>query len=190
MNGTDQMYEEIIKLKEQLHDIFLEHYNEREIFSLTWWISIALIIIPIIIWWKVADKKRLLELIVYGLLVNVLATFLDVGLSDHMLWEYPVRVIPQTALFLPVDYIILPVIGAVLYQKYPKWPAFLLACTIAGAFMAFVCEPFAVYIHMYRLITWRYIYSFPIYAAIYVLAKFITEKAVAKTKSAREIPKK
>ncbi len=185
MSGTDQMYEEIIKLKQQLHSMFEKHYSENELFSLTWWISIALIIIPIIIWWKVADKKRLLELCVYGLLVNVLATFLDVGLSDHMLWEYPVRVIPQTALFLPVDYIILPVIGTILYQKYPKWPSFLLACTIAGAFMAFVCEPFAVYIHMYRLIAWRYIYSFPLYIVLYAAIKFITEKMVSKTQTAR-----
>ena len=89
------------------------------------------------------------------------------------------------ALLLPVDYVILPVIGAILYQKIPKWWHFLLACTIASAFMAFVCEPFAVYIGMYRLITWRYIYSFPIYIAIYVLVKIVTERMVARTHSAK-----
>ncbi len=186
MNGTDQLLEEIIKLKEQLHDMYERHYWESEIFSLTWWISIALIILPIIIWWKVADKKRLLELSVFGLLVNVVATLLDIGLSDHMFWEYPIHVIPQTALFLPVDYIILPVIGTILYQKCPKWLPFLLASTIASAILSFACEPLAVYIRMYRLITWRCIYSFPIYIAIFALMKFITGKVVAKTKSARE----
>lgn len=97
----------------------------------------------------------------------------------------PVRVLPQIALFLPVDYVIVPVIGAILYQKFPKWWKYLLACTITSAIMSFVCEPFAVYIGMYRLISWRYIYSFPIYIAIYVLVKFVTEKMVARTRVAR-----
>lgn len=180
MNGSDPLHEEIIQLKEKLNDLFVQHYWEREIFTPTWWISIALIFIPLIIWWKVVDKKRLIEISAYGLLVNVIATFLDIGLSDHMMWEYPVRILPQMALLLPVDYVIIPVIGAVLYQKFPKWGHFLLACTAASAFMSFVCEPFAVYIRMYKLLTWRYVYSFPIYIAIYALCKFVTHKMVTK----------
>ena len=190
MNGTDHLQEEIIQLKEQLNDMFIRHYLESEIFTPTWWISVALVILPVIVWWKVIDKKRLLEMSVFGLLVNVVATFLDIGLSDHMMWEYPVRILPQTALLLPVDYIILPTIGTILYQKFPKWPPFLLACTIAGALMAFVCEPLAVYIGMYRLLTWRYIYSFPIYIAIFAAIKFITERLVAIMRAAQSHPGK
>ncbi len=66
----------------------------------------------------------------------------------------------------------------------------MLACTIASAVMSFICEPFAVYIGMYRLLAWRYIYSFPIYIALYVLAKFVTEKIAAKTNDAKSHPKK
>jgi len=185
MNGPDQLQEEIIQLKEKLNDMFVQHYWESEIFTPTWWISIALAIVPIFIWWKVVDKKRLLEMSVFGLLVNVIATFLDIGLSDHMMWEYPVRILPQMALLLPVDYVIIPVAGTILYQKFPKWRHFLMACTATSAFMSFVCEPIAVYIGMYRLLTWRYIYSFPIYIAIYAIIKFVTEKAVARTNSER-----
>ncbi len=181
MSGPDQLHEEIIRLKEKLNDMFVQHYWESEIFTPVWWISIALAIIPIMIWWKIVDKKRLLEMSVFGLLVNVVATFLDIGLSDHMMWEYPVRILPQMALLLPVDYVIVPVAGTILYQKFPKWWNFLVACTVTSAFMSFVCEPIAVYIGMYRLLTWRYIYSFPIYIAIYVIIKLITEKAVAIT---------
>ncbi len=185
MNGPDQLHEEIIKLKDQLNDMFVQHYKESEIFTPTWWISIALIIIPLIIWWKVAEKKRLLEISVFGLLINVVATFFDVGLSDHMMWEYPVRVLPQMALLLPVDYVIVPITGMILYQKFPAWGKFLLVCTIASAVMSFICEPFAVYIGMYKLLTWRYIYSFPLYIVLYAAIKFITEKMVSKTQTAR-----
>jgi len=185
MWGPDQLHEEIIKLKEQLNDMFVEHYFTKEIFSFTWWISIALIFIPLIVWWKVVNKKRLLEICVFGLLVNIVATFLDIGLSDHGMWEYPVRVLPQMALLLPVDYVIIPVIGMILYQKFPKWWKFLFASTVASAIMSFLCEPFAVYIGMYKLLTWRYIYSFPIYIAIYAAIKYFTEKMVAKTRAVR-----
>ena len=185
MNGPDQLHDQIIKAKEQLNDMFVEHYWETEIFSLAWWVSIVLVIVPLIVWWKVVHKKRLLEISVFGLLTNVVATFLDIGLSDHMAWEYPVRILPQMTLLLPVDYVIVPVVGMLLYQKYASWGKFLLAATIASAVMSFICEPLAVYIGMYRLLTWRYIYSFPIYIAVYAAIKYFTQRLTNRNNKAQ-----
>ncbi len=179
MGGPDQLHEEIIQLKEKLNDLFVERYWKSEIFSPIWWLSVALIILPMILWWRIVNKKRLLEICVFGLLTNIIATFLDIGLSDHMMWEYPVRVLPQVALFLPVDYVIVPVTGMVLYQKFHAWGKFFLASTAASALMSFVGEPLAVRIGMYELFEWKYIYSFPIYIAIYMIVKFITQKLTA-----------
>lgn len=178
MNNQDPILDEIIALKGEIHELFLKHYAEREMFSVTWWINIALLFIPLIIWWKLVDKKRLPEIMIYGFACNVIASFLDVFLSDYLLWEYPVRVIPQISLFVPVDYVIVPVIGMYLYQKVPKWGPFLLASTLVSALMSFIGEPLAVAINMYRLITWRYVYSFPIYIAIYAAVKFFTQRVM------------
>lgn len=176
MGKDNPLLEKIIELRIQLRDLYFEHHQQRELFTWVWWLSIALIIVPLVVWWKTVDKKRLLEICVFGLLVNICATFLDVVGTDYALWEYPVRPLPKLALLLPVDYVIVPVVGMAIYQRCAKWWKFLLACTIASAVMSFLCEPFAAYIDMYKLITWRYVYSFPIYIAIYVVIRLITEK--------------
>ena len=178
MNKQDPLLDEITALKEHLHGLYLKHYAEKELFSVSWWIAVALLVIPLLIWWKMVDRKRLKEIVIFGFTCNMIASFLDVLLSDYVMWEYPVRVIPQLSLFMPVDYVIVPVVGMLLYQRFPKWGPFLLAITIASAVMSFICEPLAVAINMYRLVTWRYVYSFPIYIAIYAAIKFFTEKVV------------
>lgn len=178
MNKQDQLLDEIIALKDKLNELFLQHYVKEELFSITWWISIALIVIPLIVWWKTVDKKRLMEIMIFGFACNMISSFLDVFLSDYLLWEYPVRVIPQVALLVPVDYVLVPVIGMIIYQTFPKWGPFLLVSTLTSAAMSFIGEPLAVAINMYKLISWQYVYSFPIYIAIFASVKLFTHHIV------------
>ncbi|NLF27275.1 MAG: hypothetical protein GX592_05200 [Clostridiales bacterium] len=186
MGGHDPLLEELIRLKGEGLDLFLRHYFEQEVFSLTWWVVVALFVLPLIFWWKLADKKRLLEICVFGLLINVAASFLDVFGSDYVLWEYPVHVLPMNGLLFPVDYVIVPVVGMLLYQRFAKWKPFLIACTLASAFMSFACEPFAVWIGMYKLISWKYVYSFPIYIALYAIARLITQMLASRQAKAQK----
>ena len=184
MNGQDPLLDEIMRRRIELRDMFFKHYIDHELFSPTWWLTVVLLIVPLVVWWKMADKRRLLELCVFGLLVNVASSFLDVAGSEYVLWDYPVHTLPQISLLIPVDYVIVPVVGMMIYQKFPKWKGFLLACTVAGFAMSFLCEPFAVFIGLYKLILWRYVYSFPIYILIYLAAKLMTGKlADAQAKS-------
>jgi hypothetical protein len=174
MNGQDTLINDIIKLKMQLRGMFIEHYLTREVFTWVWWVGICFTIIPLIIWWKVVDKKRLLEISVFGMIVNISAVFLDVFGSELVLWEYPIRLLPQTLLLFPVDFMLLPVVFMIIYQKCPKWGKFLLLSALSGAALAFIAEPLAIWIGEYRLINWKLIYSFPIYILINIFAKFIT----------------
>ncbi|OPZ68852.1 MAG: hypothetical protein BWY81_00693 [Firmicutes bacterium ADurb.Bin467] len=138
-------------------------------------------VIPLIVWWKMADKRRMLEICVFGLLINVAASFLDVFGTLYGLWEYPVHILPMNSLLFPVDYVIVPTVGMHLYQRFAKWKPFLLACTAASAVMSFACEPLAVWLGMYKLFQWKYVYSFPIYIALYAIARLITQRLVRKS---------
>ena len=180
MNNQDQLLNEIIQLKIKLRDLALQHYAQHEIFSWTWWIDVVLIIVPLILWWRIVDRNRLLNICVFGLIVNMIATFLDVTGTLYAFWEYPVYTLPHIPLMLPVDYVIVPVVGMVIYQKFAKWIVFILVCILASALMSFIGEPIAVLIRMYKLITWRYIFSFPIYIVIYIVAKFASDKFTSK----------
>jgi hypothetical protein len=148
---------------------------ERELFSWVWWLLIALIIVPLAVWWKLVDKKRLIEICMFGLLINIAATFLDVLGSELLLWEYPVHVLPRVPLLIPVDYVVLPVIQMYIYQRFPKWKKYIIVSVIAAALQSFVAEPLAIWIGQYKLVLWQLIYSFPIYLIIDFSAKFLIE---------------
>jgi hypothetical protein len=176
MNDQDQLLNEILELKLKLRDLSFQHYKQYEVFHWQWWINIALLVVPIVLWWLALDKKRILEICLFGLLVNMMATFLDVAGTNYGLWEYPFYILPHLPILIPVDYVIVPVIGMTIYQLFSSWKAFIIVGLIMGAVMAFICEPLAVYIHLYKLISWRYIYSFPIYSIIYIGARIVTKK--------------
>jgi hypothetical protein len=176
MTSHDVLIEEIIKQKTQLSDLYLQHYTRYEIFSWVWWLLVALMIIPFIAWWKQADKKRLPEICLFGMFIALCATLLDVIGSELALWEYEVRIFPEIPLIIPVNFIILPVTGMILYQNFSNWGRFVLAAAIASTAQSFVAEPLAVWIGQYRLIHWEYVYSLPIYLLIYISAKFLVER--------------
>ena len=176
MGAEDQLLGQIQHLKFIVRDLLLQHYAEKEFLSGIWWFNIASLILPLVLWYILADKKRMMELIIVGLLANVFASFLDVLGSELMFWDYPVHVIPIVPLLIPIDYVILPVIQMLLYQWFPNWKSFLIASVIASAFQSFVAEPIAVWMGQYQLIDWEYIYSFPIYIIIGIATKLFTER--------------
>ena len=184
--ADNQLLEEIIRLKSIELDAYLEHYFKYELFTWTWWITLAMFVLPLIAWWRMSDKKRILEICVFGLLINVAASFLDVLGSFYGMWEYPVHLLPINSLLFPVDYVIVPTVGMLLYQRYAKWGPFLIACTATSAFMSFACEPLAVWLGVYKLITWEYVYSFPIYIALYAIARLITQRLASRQVKARK----
>ncbi|MCX7709524.1 MAG: hypothetical protein N2484_06705 [Clostridia bacterium] len=179
MNQQDILIQEIINIKMKYRQLSIEHWLNFELFTWVWWLGVASVIVPLILWWKMVDRKRILDICIFGLVVNIAATFLDVSGSEYVLWEYTIRVIPHIPLIFPVDYILLPVVGMLIYQYFPNWKRFLFANTVSAAVLAFIVEPFATMIHQYKLIHWKYIYSFPIYILIAIFAKLVTQKLLS-----------
>ena len=153
----------------------IEHWLRFEVFTWQWWIGIVFIVIPILVWWKLVDKRKILVITTFGFLVNILATVLDITGSELVLWNYTIRILPQIPLLFPVDFILVPIAYMLIFQRYRAWPQFILASTIVALGLAFILEPLAVYIKQYQLISWHYIYSFPIYILISIISKLITD---------------
>ncbi|MHB8077083.1 CBO0543 family protein [Desulfosporosinus fructosivorans] len=178
------MTEQIIQTKQVYMQLSIEHWLKYEVFTWQWWIGIACVVIPLFVWWKLVDKQRILEISVFGLLINVSTSFLDVLGSESLLWNYTIRILPQTPLLFPVDFILLPIFHMLIYQRYKTWKQFLFASTIVALALAFVVEPLAVYIKQYQLISWQFIYSFPIYILISILSKLVTNKMLSRQEEA------
>ena len=178
MNDSE-IINQMIQVKIMYKQLSIEHWVKYEVFTWQWWIGVACVVIPLLVLWKLVDRRRILEITAFGFMVNILATFLDVMGSELLLWNYTLRLLPQIPLLFPVDFIIVPIIYMLIYQRYLAWKQFLFASTIVALALAFIIEPLAVYIKQYQLISWHYIYSFPIYILIVIMAKLFADKLLS-----------
>lgn len=177
--NESEIINQMIQVRIMYKQLSIEHWVKYEVFTWQWWIGVACVVIPLLFLWKLINRRRILEITAFGFMVNVLATFLDVMGSELLLWNYTLRLLPQTPLLFPVDFIIVPIIYMLIYQRYLAWKQFLFASTIVALALAFIVEPLAVYIKQYQLISWHYIYSFPIYILMVIFAKFFADKLLS-----------
>lgn len=160
----------IDQLQKQLTWMRIVHWEHHEILTAQWYLALAMITVPWVVWWFASDKDRLCELFGFAMTVSYVVTVLDGTGVDLGLWSYPIRLTPYNRLFC-VDTSVLPVIYSLLYMYFPRWRSYLIANVLFAAFASFLAEPFYVWIDMYQLIHWRYVYSFPIYIVIGVAVK-------------------
>jgi len=175
----DPLLFELISARINVWHLALRHWLEYELGHWQWWFCAVMLFLPAVLWWKLADKKRIFELLTVGMFVAGISSFLDVIGSEMVLWVYPSKLLPTSPRFLTVDTTCLAVIYMLLYQHVPGWRQYLAALTGAALAMTFIVEPLMVQANMYRLLTWRYVYSFPIYIAMGAVAKWATERIKA-----------
>jgi len=187
-NLSESTYLAYEKLTEKKFETFLaslNHWYFDDLGKWTWWLSLGLTVIPLIIWWKIADKTRLLEIIVLGLLANTTASFLDVVGSEAVLWGYPDRLFPNFPRILPIDFTVIPVTFMVIYQYFPDWKRYSLAIIAMSFIYSFVAEPLLVLIGLYELYAWKFVYSFPIYIIMGLFLRLVVELFIVKQKASK-----
>lgn len=174
---------EIITLQQQLTKLEHKHWVENVLFSFNWWLLLCIFIVPWIIWWKLVDKRRIREILLYGFIIMVLSSILDdLGIAS-LLWTYPYQLLQILDRLNAIDLTVLPVMYMLIYQYYPKWKSFLIAHVLLSFFSAFIAEPILVRLNIYVPLLWKFIYSFPIYMQIAVIVKWLTDKVSEISKS-------
>jgi hypothetical protein len=184
--NESQTFQQVIDTQNKSILLQFEHWCRFELFSFQFWLLLAMLIIPWIIWVRLADKKRLAEIFIYGLLVMTVVTFLDEFGCQLNLWEYYIDIEPYFPRLIPMNFSMLPVWYMLVYQYACRWKSFLLANFFSAAFFTFVGEPMLVALKIYVLFTWKHIYSFPIYIIIAVLLKALTMLVMKKYRKAQE----
>jgi hypothetical protein len=170
-------YKNISDTTRNLRDISYEHWLRYEVFTFDWWFLLALSIIPWIIWWKVLDKNRVNEIIMFGLLVGLISVIIEyIGEYIALWWGYKIKLFPGVTLLFPFDLTVLPVSYMLVYQYFPKWLSFFIGMFILSFGAAFVFEPILDWMDIYVLLTWKYVYSFPIYFVMGLFFKWLVKK--------------
>jgi len=175
---TDPGFSRVLELNFQAHRAQLANWLYDDLHKWTWWLNLTAAILPIIILWKVIDRKRFLQILVFGFLTAMISTFFDSLGIALMLWDYPDRLLPISSRLFPIDFVALPFLYILVYQYYLNWKDFVIANIILAAVLSFVLEPILVWLNLYELITWRYYYSFPIYIVIPIVVRWLTSKLV------------
>lgn len=153
-------------LEKQLTQARIENWLNHDLFHWQWFLLTAFLIIPWIIWWRYVDRKRLLEILLFGAMIFITASYLDAVLSELGLWEYHYWVVPLWPRFIPADFTVLPILYMLLYQRFSDWKSFISASIVLAALLAFAGESFLIWADIYKQHYWRHYYSFPIYFAM------------------------
>lgn len=101
-------------------------------------------------------------------------------------WYYPVDLIPVFPPSTGIDYVLLPVIFALVYQFCSPWKSFLIATILMSGIFSFILEPLLDKFGFYVPVKWKFYYSFPAYIAIGILMKMTVEKIKAIMAKAHE----
>lgn len=154
----------------------INHWLEYELFTWNWWILVAFILIPLITWILVVDRKRMLELLLVWSLVIIPTSYLDAIGVDLKFWVYPVQFLPITPRAIPFDIFMVGIAFMLLYQYFSKWKTYNIALLTMALTFAFVGEPISHYLNLVFYIKWKYYYSFFYYIVVGITVKAIVDK--------------
>lgn len=163
-------------MRQQFMNVIHQYWLHHTLFTWQWWFLLIIAVVPWFVWTRLADKTRLLELMAYGLVISIICVLLDAMGTNLLLWGYPVHLfwflLPS---LVPVDSTVLPVEHMFIYQNCRSWKRFIIILIIAALINAFVVEPFFSWTKMYRLYSWRYYYSVPLYVMKAIVARWVIE---------------
>ncbi|MDD4600457.1 hypothetical protein SDC9_11283 [bioreactor metagenome] len=171
-------YAEILEIKRHLNQLQYEHWLRNELFTWQWWVLVALLIIPWIIWWRLVDRSRVGVILAYGIYIMFIVTAMDATGSALEYWIYPIKLLPVVPDSVGFDWGLLTVVHMLIYQYYPRWKQFILAEVIAAVLLAFVGEPLTERIGVYFALHWYHHWSFPIYVLKAVTGKLLIDNIV------------
>ena len=168
--------EEIAYTLKQLTYARIDNWLDTDFLTWRWGLQVGLALISLFLFWKLVDKKRLMEMTFHSLLVMTIAIWSDQVGYEFGLWYYPVDLIPIFPPATAIDYIMLPIIYTLIYQYFQRWKSFLIATFIMAGIFTIILEPALVKLGLYVPIKWYFHYGFPIYIIIGIVVKLITEK--------------
>lgn len=171
-------FDHLIEVEKIFYNTLQTYWKEHNYLTPQWWFLVILSIASPITWYKLVDKKRITEITSFGLFYGMAAIILDSIGSNAMLWLYPVRLTPfLDPQVYPYDVGIVIIPFMMIYQKWGKYfKKFFLFSGLLSAFLAFMAEPFMEWLHIYKAITWKHIYSFLLYWLISLICWLIIKK--------------
>ncbi|MZP28296.1 hypothetical protein GTO91_00975 [Heliobacterium undosum] len=166
-------YELIQQTREGLSALVLSRYLSTELFTFNWWFLLAILIGTYALWWKIIEKKRLLELLLFGSFIAVSVGFVEGIGTTSGIWGYKYKLVPIVPSLFPFDYTLVPIIYMTIYQYTTSWRTYFTTTSVASALYAFGFNPLLVSMDILHIEHWNHIYNFILLLTISNLARFV-----------------
>ncbi|MEN6326554.1 MAG: CBO0543 family protein [Syntrophomonas sp.] len=157
----------------QLTHARIENWLHHDLFTWQWWLLVSVLIVPWFIWWHYVDRKRVVEIALFGAIILIISSFLDSVLSEFVMWSYDYEIIPVWPRLISADFSVMPITYMFIYQYSKEWKDFLLIMIFVAAAFAFIGEPILMWLKIYKLHQWKHIYSFSIYIALGIFTRYL-----------------
>jgi len=171
---------------EQLHYLVYTHWLTEELFSPRWWGMLGLILFSYALVFKLLDKSRFTQILLFGSLMAVSMGVMDTIGANFILWSFKVRIVPIIPSLFLVDLTIFPLYYMLVYQYTSTWKDFIVWNAVASGVISLVVFPLLAVADVVQLINWKYIYSWPIIFFVGLLARGVITAVMVKEHQTRE----
>lgn len=138
-----------------------------------WWLVAITIVASYVIWWKFVDKRRVIEILLFGSYIAVSRViFDDWGISSGR-WTYIFDLLPVGYSLFLNDLTVVPLFLMLVYQYSPDWKTFIVWLLVVQGITSFVLLPLLSYLGILKLYNWTYYGSF-----IFMLVTAIVMRAI------------
>jgi hypothetical protein len=176
MAGMNETVSVLYSLQERYATLATENWLKDSVFTWSWWFLVTFLVIPWLIFHKLLERDRTLEIWSFGLIIIIITSFTDDLGSELGVWIYPIKFVSVGLLAFPFDFSIIPVSCMLVYQYFNTWKTFSVALVGQATIFAFIGEPISVMLGTVTYIKWKYIYSFIFYIVTGLVSRFIIRK--------------
>ncbi|WP_085449859.1 CBO0543 family protein [Halalkalibacter krulwichiae] len=171
---------EIRLLEDKLYHLELNGWLKNEFLTWEWWMLVGFLIVPWVIWVKLVKRNIILEILLFGTIIMMITTLLDVVGAQYSFWDYPIAFLPIIPWAFPFEMV--PVAYMLLYQYFRTWKFYILAQVIMALTYAFIGEPFCEWFNLVNYVEWRYRYSFMYYIIVGIVTRAFILKLASLSK--------
>jgi hypothetical protein len=167
---------ELRKMEDQMTQLEIKGWLEYEFLTWNWWLLAAFMVVPWLIWFMLYKKNALIQCVLFGSLICLITTILDVAGLQLRFWDYPTKLIPIAPRAFPFDLAMVPVAYMLMYQYFTTWKSYIIAQVAMAAAYAFIGEPFSHGAELVNYINWSYLYSFIYYILVGITTRLFVRK--------------
>jgi hypothetical protein len=171
--------EKITQAKEVLINLIYNDWITNHLFSPTWLGTVIFILLSYALCFKLLDKHRLTQILLFGSLITVMITLFDIIGVEYTRWAHLTRILPIMPTLFLFDFTIMPLYYMLIYQYCSNWKSYTIWNAIAAGLISFVFFPLLTALRMFELLNWRYAYFFPCIFTFGLVSRAIVVGVVA-----------